>query len=27
VVKTEGETTAIKKIMDPVKTANKKLRV
>ena len=27
VAKTEGETTAIKKIIDPVKTANKKLRV
>ena len=25
--KTEGETTAIKKIIDPIKTANKKLRV
>ena len=27
VAKTEGETTAIKKIIDPIKTANKKLRV
>ena len=27
VVKTEGETTAIKKTIDPIKTANKKLRV
>ena len=25
--KTEGETTAIKKIIDPIRTANKKLRV
>ena len=27
VANTEGETTAIKKIIDPIKTANKKLRV
>ena len=27
VAKTEGDTTAIKKIIDPIKTANKKLRV
>ena len=27
VAKTEGETTAIKKIIDPIKTVNKKLRV
>ena len=27
VAKTEGETIAIKKIMDPIKTVNKKLRV
>ena len=27
VAKTDGETTAIKKIIDPIKTANKKLRV
>ena len=27
VAKTEGETIAIKKIIDPIKTANKKLRV
>ena len=27
VVKTEGETTAIKNTIDPIKTANKKLRV
>ena len=27
VAKTEGETTAIKKIIDPIKTANKKLIV
>ena len=27
VVNTDGETTAIKKIIDPIKTANKKLRV
>ena len=27
VAKTEGETTAIKKIIDPIKTDNKKLRV
>ncbi len=25
--KTEGETTAIKKTIDPIKTANKKLKV
>ena len=27
VAKTEGDTTAMKKIIDPIKTANKKLRV
>ena len=27
VAKTEGETTAIKKIIDPIRTVNKKLRV
>ena len=27
VAKTEGETTAIKKIMDPIRIVNKKLRV
>ena len=27
VAKTEGETTAIKKIMEPIKIVNKKLRV
>ena len=27
VAKTEGETTTIKKIIDPIKTANKRLRV
>ena len=27
VTKIEGETTAIKKVIDPIKTANKKLRV
>ena len=27
VAKTEGETIAIKKIIDPIKTANNKLRV
>ena len=27
VAKTEGETTAIKKIMEPINIANKKLRV
>ena len=27
VAKTEGETTAMKKIIDPIKTVNKKLRV
>ena len=27
VANTEGETTAIKKIIDPIKTDNKKLRV
>ena len=27
VANTEGETTAIKKVIDPIKSANKKLRV
>ena len=27
VAKIEGETTVIKKVIDPIKTANKKLRV
>ena len=27
VAKTEGDTTAMKKIIDPIKAANKKLRV
>ena len=27
VAKTEGETIAIKKVIDPIKTANKKFRV